>query len=291
MSTGSLVSEPKRKKLNGRNTCLDDLPDETLGYILSFLPTKCAVGTCILSKRWQYLWTLLSSLDFHDNVVHKFGKPGEDEITKIKNFMNFVESVLIHDALRIQKFSLSCNVLEDEVSRVKTWISNAVSRNAKEVHIHFNYEKWEQGHGFPDCLFNCGTVEVLKIKADVPVQLPSQIWELIMDSCLWEGGLHDEVVISAPNLWSLAIDDSGNEENFWVLGLLYHVTISAPMLKNFEYTGGFLKDYRFSQPSSISKASLLFEYGHMSNLGGDFLIIFSQGPKIIEISETVETIN
>ncbi|KAK8313033.1 hypothetical protein V6Z11_D01G083200 [Gossypium hirsutum] len=55
---------------------VSDLPDSILTHILSFLPTKEAVGTSILSTRWRYLFALLSNLDrvlfFHNTSVDKF---------------------------------------------------------------------------------------------------------------------------------------------------------------------------------------------------------------------------
>jgi len=43
---------------------IGELPDVLLHHILSFLRAKQAVQTSILSKRWRYLWTSISSLDF-----------------------------------------------------------------------------------------------------------------------------------------------------------------------------------------------------------------------------------
>ncbi|KAH0885442.1 hypothetical protein HID58_061538 [Brassica napus] len=62
----------KRSKLCRRSVpvCKDitrsinDLSDELLIKILSFLPTKVAVSTSILSKQWQFLWMWLPKLEY-----------------------------------------------------------------------------------------------------------------------------------------------------------------------------------------------------------------------------------
>ncbi|XP_058782803.1 putative F-box/LRR-repeat protein At5g02930 isoform X3 [Vicia villosa] len=41
---------------------LSDLPDSVILHILSFLMTKHAIRTCILSSRWKHLWKCLPSL-------------------------------------------------------------------------------------------------------------------------------------------------------------------------------------------------------------------------------------
>ncbi|EOA18133.1 hypothetical protein CARUB_v10006596mg, partial [Capsella rubella] len=43
---------------------INELPDDVLVKILTFLPTKEAASTCVLSKRWEFLWLWLPKLDY-----------------------------------------------------------------------------------------------------------------------------------------------------------------------------------------------------------------------------------
>ncbi|XP_045822430.1 putative F-box/FBD/LRR-repeat protein At5g22670 [Trifolium pratense] len=47
---------------------ISDLPDPILCHILSFLSTKQAATTSILSKRWKSVWLSVLSLDFDDQA-------------------------------------------------------------------------------------------------------------------------------------------------------------------------------------------------------------------------------
>ena len=49
---------------------ISKLPDDILTHILSFLPTKDAIGTIVLSKRWNDLWTFMINLDFDDHLFY-----------------------------------------------------------------------------------------------------------------------------------------------------------------------------------------------------------------------------
>ncbi|GAU45348.1 hypothetical protein TSUD_84650 [Trifolium subterraneum] len=85
-----LQNMKKRKQCDNQNQDrLSDLPDCVLLHILSRLNTKQVVQTCILSKRWKFLWKRISTLILHSsnfsNVSWKFVS---------KNFHTFVSKIL-----------------------------------------------------------------------------------------------------------------------------------------------------------------------------------------------------
>ncbi|KAI3698445.1 hypothetical protein L2E82_41995 [Cichorium intybus] len=56
---------------------LSSLPDELILKILSYLDMKLAVQTCLLSSRWEFLWTSMSHLNFnciYFRHLHKFSQ-------------------------------------------------------------------------------------------------------------------------------------------------------------------------------------------------------------------------
>ncbi|CAJ2639072.1 F-box/FBD/LRR-repeat protein At4g00160-like [Trifolium pratense] len=51
---------------------ISELPDPILSHILSFIPTKLAATTSILSKRWKSVWHSVLTLDFDDQTFKDF---------------------------------------------------------------------------------------------------------------------------------------------------------------------------------------------------------------------------
>lgn len=73
----------KRAMRDDGVTVLCNLPDSMLIHILSFLETKYAVRTSILSTRWKRLWASV------ENLV--FDLPLNMNATSMSSFMNFTD--------------------------------------------------------------------------------------------------------------------------------------------------------------------------------------------------------
>ncbi|KAL2943732.1 hypothetical protein RDABS01_032079 [Bienertia sinuspersici] len=130
---------------------ISDFPDHILCHILSFIPTKYAVRTSVLSKRWKNLWASVPILDFDArlhggfNSVIKMNEYPESEIT----FQNFVNRVmLLNDILHIQKFRLiyECHY---SAAPISTWLHVATSHDILELELDFYLSVPKEFISFP----------------------------------------------------------------------------------------------------------------------------------------------
>ncbi|XP_042500442.1 F-box/LRR-repeat protein At4g14103-like isoform X2 [Macadamia integrifolia] len=170
VEVGAKIQKSSGKKEMGRNyDRISDLPDPVLQHILSFLPTKYAVSTSILSRRWQSLWTYVDKLNFEDDLFYSI-QMDEDLMFK---FMDFVDNVLVvNNMLNIEKLRLlggDCNA-----DRIDSWIQAAIKREIKELDMFICPKVPFE---FPSCLFSCESLTVLKINlACSDLKLPTSIF-------------------------------------------------------------------------------------------------------------------
>lgn len=112
---------------------VSNLPDELLCHILSFLTTKEAALTSILSKRWRNMFVFGPNLDIDDSefLYPQEGKRERDGV--LESFMEFVDRVLeLQGTSTINKVSLKCRTGVD-AKRVDRWICNVLARGVSNL--------------------------------------------------------------------------------------------------------------------------------------------------------------
>lgn len=142
------------------------LADEVLCHILSFLPTEQAAATCVLSKRWKFLWTSVPALDYNDQIYLKNNKP-------YSCFENFVYATIltrnVHQPLT--SFTLKLYASRSQLSdiddhrsnaHINVWVNTAIRRGIQNLDI----ELWPQNYIISlNCsIFSSQTLVVLKLK-------------------------------------------------------------------------------------------------------------------------------
>ncbi|XP_057444868.1 F-box/FBD/LRR-repeat protein At3g14710-like [Lotus japonicus] len=151
----------KRRKSNKGQDMISDLPDFITGRILSFLPTRDAVRTSVLSKSWKRRWTFITVLHFEDRHSKKIRKTF---------FMNFVYMVLLRlNSSNIQSFSLAISD-KYEPYHVDQWIFAVLSRRVKKLCV--NSEKKQQTL-FSHSIMRYKSLEELVLNVNWNIKVPT----------------------------------------------------------------------------------------------------------------------
>ncbi|CAA7047965.1 unnamed protein product [Microthlaspi erraticum] len=142
---------------------ISELPDDLLLKILSFLPTKVAVSTSILSKQWQFLWMWLPKLEYHD-ITNPLS------LCPTLRYEEFIDKILpLHRALVIESFLLRfCHIRLPQPEKIKLWIGIAVSRFVRELSIVSSCfkPKYSDVISLPSSLYTCDSLMTLKLQGE-----------------------------------------------------------------------------------------------------------------------------
>ncbi|KAG8379835.1 hypothetical protein BUALT_Bualt07G0130700 [Buddleja alternifolia] len=136
---------------------ISNLPDELLCHILSFLPTKKAVATAILSTKWKNLFPLIPNLQLKLNDILLL-QPEKSSLDVI--FMNFVDRLLnvtLRDNSSVSTFHLILQKI-DEGREIGNWISSALRLNVKKMDIR--NRRLKNSNFVLDSLFGCNLVSL-----------------------------------------------------------------------------------------------------------------------------------
>ncbi|KAL3576672.1 hypothetical protein D5086_021955 [Populus alba] len=155
-----MAEDDKRKRCEEVNKdMISSLPNVIIGHILSFLPTKDAMCTCILSKSWRELWRSLSNFDFDDRTWKSriiFG-----------NFMD--RFFYVHNSREnsITKFRLRVHGNYPS-SRLSQWIDAAIKDNIEELILWI----YPDVHvPLPQRVFSCEKLVVLNLGCGIAIDL------------------------------------------------------------------------------------------------------------------------
>ncbi|VYS59173.1 unnamed protein product [Arabidopsis thaliana] len=232
------------------------LPDELLVQILSFLPTKEATSTSLLSKRWRTLFTLSPNLDFDNSLLLQSKKRKWNMRNIQKSFVGFVDSTLaLQGGKGIKSFSLKFKETLGDVNGevdVNRWICNALEHGVSELHLRIDYTK--RCH-LPSEIFTSTKLVKLSLVTQscfpvVPncISLPS-LKVLFLDSIWFEVPQFLIFLTACPALEDLTIYQKPHS-----VGMPYHISRKTIKRLSVTYTCGYFVDYGlklFNTPSVV----------------------------------------
>ncbi|MED6173461.1 hypothetical protein PIB30_059703 [Stylosanthes scabra] len=147
---------------------LGDLPDCLIHHILSFMETKDAIRTCVLSKRWRYIWTSVPCLNFSSKSFNR-----------LVDFKKFVLWVLSHrDASQVKVliyYRFGVDYATDQYLLNKV-VEYATYHGVEEIRINLR----AKSSGSPPVeiplpLFTCQSLKRLELKDCNPTNVWSPI--------------------------------------------------------------------------------------------------------------------
>ncbi|XP_056863731.1 FBD-associated F-box protein At3g49020-like isoform X2 [Raphanus sativus] len=142
---------------------ISELPEPLLLQILSSVPTKDAIATSVLSKRWRSLWKMVPKLDFGFNNK----QASSEDVYRL---------LILHKPPVLESLHL---LIRDRNGRfdIGILIAVAFTRHVRELVLdHYNEDEDEKTVEFPSvlCSYN-NTLEVLKLKHHVLLGFPSRV--------------------------------------------------------------------------------------------------------------------
>ncbi|XP_050289060.1 F-box/LRR-repeat protein At5g02910-like isoform X6 [Quercus robur] len=278
---------------------ISTLPDSVLLSILSFLPTKEAIKTGVLSKRWAYLWTSVSSLSFEleeyysesclVKSIHDFTRAFDptSAVDPIDDFTSAVDhTLLLHRAPKLTNFSVRFKYRTKLKARLDLWVWFATSAKVSQLSLHLSppYYLDFDGYQLPQHLYTNEFVSEFNFSYCKVFPNGLLHWSSLKHLCIGQSAMCDdvirEVLMGSPRLESLELHDCWEFNRLdivseslrklvidsYVIDMLkgnvreLELEIVAPKIHSLEILGNFEKiKCRIKDVSALVEAKLDFD--------------------------------
>ncbi|KEH34263.1 cytochrome C biogenesis protein ccsA [Medicago truncatula] len=259
---------------------LSDLPDNVLLHILSFLNTKYAVQTCILSTRWKNLWKHIPTL-----ILHCLEFPTMENFTSsVSKILTLRDSTTSLHALDLDRTPYDGNIPSELLKKILDYVSSHNS-HLRELGISVRGDSGLILHCVSSChALTSLTLSVypkggnnertlfpksLKLPALTSLFLqnfafcgdesscvePFFAFKMLNSLVIQKCEVRDArvLVISSETLVNLSINNSPHEDT-----ITDKIELSTPSLRNFSYRGNHAQKICDKGHSSISMLALRF---------------------------------
>ncbi|XP_021755502.1 F-box/LRR-repeat protein At3g26922-like [Chenopodium quinoa] len=154
---------------------ISGLPDKLLCHILAFLPTRSAVATTVLSKRWNLVWINVPVLDFTELPSPMINSDKADIIFNKEQYISFKDYVnrilLLNGAPCIERVHFE--IYEGFArSHLKEWILVLARRYVQEFFLTSKHLVVELSSSF---LLAKEKLVVLNLEGYIELSLPSSV--------------------------------------------------------------------------------------------------------------------
>ncbi|PIA52457.1 hypothetical protein AQUCO_01000378v1 [Aquilegia coerulea] len=149
---------------------ISNLPNELIEKILTLIPIRDIVKTCILSKTWKNTWMYVPRLRFDSNTCSPVSSSIEEGGPTQTSLVNFVNNVITRHKCIICSFYLE-DYLDSGCSEIDQWMLFLSSIKMLQ-HLVLQFDK-AKPYQVPDSVFSCQALNGLILRGCI-LQLPSQ---------------------------------------------------------------------------------------------------------------------